>query len=76
MGPWRKFAKAKSDRPEPQPAGPVQISHAEVSAKGGRARTAAKREAVLRNLEKAKAAREARRAKATSAEGEFPRAIS
>ena len=69
--------------PEPSAAfiapgccGQWQISHAEVSATGGRARTAAKREAVLGNLEKAKAAREARRANATSAEGEFPRAIS
>jgi hypothetical protein len=41
---------------------PPQVSHREVSARGGRARTAAKIEAVLRNLEKAKAARAARRA--------------
>jgi hypothetical protein len=41
---------------------PPQVSHREISAKGGRVRSAAKREAVLRNLEKAKAARKARRA--------------
>jgi hypothetical protein len=41
---------------------PAQMSHREISAKGGRAKSAGKREAVLRNLEKAKAARKARRA--------------
>jgi hypothetical protein len=41
---------------------PQPVSHREVSAKGGRAKSPAKREAVLRNLEKAKAARAARRA--------------
>jgi hypothetical protein len=39
-----------------------QLSHREISARGGRAKSAAKREAALRNLEKAKAARAARRA--------------
>jgi len=38
---------------------PAQLSHAEISAKGGRARTAAKLAASLRNLEKAKAIRNA-----------------
>jgi hypothetical protein len=42
---------------------PPQMSHREISAKGGRAKTAAKLEAVMRNLERAKAARAARRAK-------------
>jgi hypothetical protein len=40
---------------------PQKLTHAEVSAKGGRARSRAKREAVLHNLEKAKEARAARR---------------
>jgi hypothetical protein len=40
-----------------------QLMHREISARGGRARTPAKLQAVLRNLEKAKAAKEARRAK-------------
>jgi hypothetical protein len=39
-----------------------QLSHAEISARGGRAKTPAKLQAALRNLEKAKAARAARRA--------------
>jgi hypothetical protein len=43
---------------------PKPMLHAEVSRRGGRAKTAAKREACLRNLERAKAAREARCAQA------------
>jgi hypothetical protein len=38
---------------------PPQLSHAEMSAKGGRARSPAKIAASLRNLEKAKAIRDA-----------------
>jgi hypothetical protein len=41
---------------------PPQISHREISVRGGRAKTPAKLQAALRNLEKAKAARAARRA--------------
>jgi len=55
---------------------PPQMSHREFSARGGKARSEAKRQAVLRNLEKAKAARRARRAKAVDAGGEFPSAMS
>ena len=40
---------------------PVQLTHAEVSRKGGQARSEAKRRASLANLEKAKARREAPR---------------
>jgi hypothetical protein len=37
---------------------PVTLSHKEVSRRGGKSKSAAKREASLRNLEKAKAVRE------------------
>jgi hypothetical protein len=57
---------------EPEPSGtfiapgvlrPPQVSHQEVSAKGGKAKTPAKLQASMRNLERAREAREARRRK-------------
>jgi hypothetical protein len=41
---------------------PPQLTHREISARGGRAKSAAKITAVLRNLERAKAERARRRA--------------